>query len=846
MSGKRVKILLKKVTSRTDLRVILGFVPGLKSLCNPHQTLSKAEKISKSEQATVSIPGISIFTPTINPIWMLERAYHSLLLQERKDLQWIVVSDGSDEKVASFISGLTPPFEITLIENPKRVGKALSYNKALASATREYFCILDDDDELAPGALENLAKVWEGISLEIRDTFWGVAGISELVGFPELRAIKDDYYHQSTTEYRFIDSTYDEMKFIHGAQDEKLSLNRTAVLKEFDEDDVASHIAPSVMWSKISRVYLMRYTDIVVRVYHDSPEGISRKKRTFKIQLERTLGLVIWTADDLQNNLKYFRHAPIYFFKVALNYVRYKHHLKSKVHSLRQPYNHHSKSKPENLKKTKITNRKAYVLIFLMIPMAYVAIGRDIILGWTQRGSYSRVLSKAANYASLSIQNVLAIRGAIISNIVNLITTLMFQAVLAAKLGISPELAKFYLFLTFSVVVISILTAAFQNTALKNMMEDGRLNVDVILKFVPIALIGLAIQHIVTVIIVLQSPSFSSETSTGTKTFILLLLIGLYSSLQFIATIVLQLLIGIRKFTSAGLLPSIPSLTAVSSVLLNPSFISSLIGLIVGSIFQISVGLFALRGMEIQNKNRENRAKFTVDLKQYFLASMQYVLLNLANLIQKIFMSGTSQSDFALYSLAERNVLSEASLATKGFHQVTLADTLQLDEMNQNSIQRILTLLRTLGAILILTTVSFFILAPIVLEVIFQNGNFSQAEFDTCLSFMKLLQFFICVEAFVIVISNFLFNLRKVSYAAVISSLSTVCLIFAFYLNRDDLSPLAVIRILSINSTLWLLMRLVVLLNVIKLSSREKYDLIITMCLGLALPAFYFGNQILI
>ncbi len=313
-----------------------------------------------------------MFTSTVNPLWMLERTFRSLQSQTHQNLQWILISDGSTEDVQGFVDSINAPFEIILINNEIRQGKFISYNKALELASKDFFCILDDDDELYNQSIEKLLDAWNDIPFNDQSKFWGVAGTSKTPGVSQTGKLSKGELLKSPSGYAYRDSSYDEMKFKFGDDDERFSLNITEIVKRFPYDPVTFHIPPSTVWSTISRKYLMRYTDMVVRIYHHSPNGIMSRQRTYQVLLQRTLGIVLWTADDLNHNIKYFRSAPRYFLKSAFNYLRFSMHLKSQKHKVTCPANYNLGLENRILKKIQIRNFFSFSLILLVSPAAIV------------------------------------------------------------------------------------------------------------------------------------------------------------------------------------------------------------------------------------------------------------------------------------------------------------------------------------------------------------------------------------------------------------------------------------------------------------------------------------------
>jgi glycosyltransferase involved in cell wall biosynthesis len=317
--------------------------------------------------------GITIFTPTINPIWKLERAYKSILQQSVQCIQWIVVSDASQHDVSSFLESKNSSLEIVYLHYEKRRGKNICYNRALQIAKYDFFCILDDDDEITPNALNELLDVWFEIPANYRHFFWGVAGRS----FTPTSSDKEkdpltviDALNKKSA-FTYTDSSYDEMKFILKENDEKFSICLTAVLKEFPDEDIYFHIAASVMWSRISRKYNMRYTNRYVRIYHVSDDGITNSKIDLLKLYQRTLGLIIWLADDLNINIKYFSRNRLHFLKLAANYVRYRTHASTQYHKQIVPENY-EKYLAMYKDATKIHSPISKILIFLAWPVGKI------------------------------------------------------------------------------------------------------------------------------------------------------------------------------------------------------------------------------------------------------------------------------------------------------------------------------------------------------------------------------------------------------------------------------------------------------------------------------------------
>jgi glycosyltransferase involved in cell wall biosynthesis len=92
---------------------------------------------------------ISTVITTKNRAHLLPRAIESVIAQDYRDIEVIVVDDGSDTPVKLT---LTDP-RVRLIRNEKSVGLSAARNIGFGASRGEYLCMLDDDDYYLPGKL---------------------------------------------------------------------------------------------------------------------------------------------------------------------------------------------------------------------------------------------------------------------------------------------------------------------------------------------------------------------------------------------------------------------------------------------------------------------------------------------------------------------------------------------------------------------------------------------------------------------------------------------------------------------------------------------------------------------
>jgi glycosyltransferase involved in cell wall biosynthesis/peptidoglycan/xylan/chitin deacetylase (PgdA/CDA1 family) len=101
----------------------------------------------------VAGPRFSVVIPTYERRDVVASSVRSLAAQSEGSFEVVVVVDGSTDGTASALRALTPPFPLTVIEQPN-AGRAAAVNAGAEHAQGELLLILDDDMEADPRLLE--------------------------------------------------------------------------------------------------------------------------------------------------------------------------------------------------------------------------------------------------------------------------------------------------------------------------------------------------------------------------------------------------------------------------------------------------------------------------------------------------------------------------------------------------------------------------------------------------------------------------------------------------------------------------------------------------------------------
>lgn len=198
---------------------------------------------------------ITVFTPTYNRGYCLERLFKSLVHQTYYDFEWVIVDDGSTDNTKELVE----KFRLENIKFPiiykktKNGGKHRAINRGMELVNGEMILFMDSDDWLREDALEWIAKIDEGIPDKEKNRYAGVQGLcvhadGKLVG----KTFAGSEYLDCTAIDR---GKYD----IRG---DKAEVYYTEIIRRypFPEIEGENFVTERLVWNKIAHDgYLIRY-----------------------------------------------------------------------------------------------------------------------------------------------------------------------------------------------------------------------------------------------------------------------------------------------------------------------------------------------------------------------------------------------------------------------------------------------------------------------------------------------------------------------------------------------------------------------------------------------------------
>ena len=262
----------------------------------------------------------TVFTPTYNRAHTLPRVWESLRRQTFRDFEWIVVDDGSTDNTQEVVSRWIneSEFPIRYLRQVHGHKKAAS-NLAVREARGELFLTLDSDDECVPAALERLWWHWNNIPAEQRQNFSAVTVLCA----DENGAVVGDRFPCS----EWFDS--DSLDLIHRlkVRGEKWGFQRTDIMRQFPfPEQIPGFVPEGVVWSRIALEYKTRWVNEILRIYHDSADGLMRRPATLDSKRRAAPGNVLWMTSVFTNEWPYFRYNKRWFIRCAINFTRFNLH----------------------------------------------------------------------------------------------------------------------------------------------------------------------------------------------------------------------------------------------------------------------------------------------------------------------------------------------------------------------------------------------------------------------------------------------------------------------------------------------------------------------------------------
>lgn len=255
---------------------------------------------------------ISVFTPTYNRAKYLPRLYQSLVKQDVRNFEWIIVDDGSTDNTEEVVGTFINEGKIRIIyKKQHNQGKHIAINRGLELAHGDWFLIIDSDDYLTNDALSTIYDyIAKNKGEDIKGfAFRRVFSTGKIIGgkFPAGRKEFRSNMVDRTVKYK-----------IPGDMTEVFL---TTLLRscKFDEGIGEKFCAEGLMWNRTAKSGAeLLYVDVPICICEYLPGGLTansvknrRKSPKYSTMVYRELAEISWLP------IKYKLRAYINYWRFA-------------------------------------------------------------------------------------------------------------------------------------------------------------------------------------------------------------------------------------------------------------------------------------------------------------------------------------------------------------------------------------------------------------------------------------------------------------------------------------------------------------------------------------------------
>ena len=252
---------------------------------------------------------ITVLTPAYNRASLLIDLYQSLVKQDFKDFEWVIVDDGSTDSTTCIVDKFVQEKKIVVnyIKQPNG-GKHKALNRGVKESKGELILIVDSDDSLPKSSLSIIHSHY----LEIKDNPL-VGGVCGLMAHHDGTIIGE----QNVSSPMNLSSI--EMRYKYGFTGDVCEVFKTNILREFPfpEIDNEKFCPEALVWNRIATKYKLRYFNEVVYYRDYLDDGLTSK--IVRIRMNSPIASMMCYAEMNQLDI------PVKDkIKVAINYWRFR------------------------------------------------------------------------------------------------------------------------------------------------------------------------------------------------------------------------------------------------------------------------------------------------------------------------------------------------------------------------------------------------------------------------------------------------------------------------------------------------------------------------------------------
>ena len=226
---------------------------------------------------------ITLFTPTYNRAYIIERLYRSIQHQTYRNFEWIIIDDGSTDNTEIIVNQWINdnndfPIRYYKVENG---GKCRAINRAVQLASGEIFFTIDSDDYLTDDACEKINEWMESIR-ECKDFCGIVANRGQSPTKTRNTTWRDNsnspWYNQPYRDATFFERYPETTDYpIDG---ERAEAFWTDIIKRYPYPEFQGEkfMTECITWNRMARDgYKIRVFEDIIWVWEYLDDGLTKK-----------------------------------------------------------------------------------------------------------------------------------------------------------------------------------------------------------------------------------------------------------------------------------------------------------------------------------------------------------------------------------------------------------------------------------------------------------------------------------------------------------------------------------------------------------------------------------------
>jgi len=245
-------------------------------------------------------PYVTIVTPVFNREDTILRTMKSIERQTFKEIEYIVVDDGSTDKSSELVFNFMKKTSLPMmLIRKKNGGVHTARNLAIKYARGKMYYCNDSDDESLPDAIEKLVEIWKSIPNGHKKEYFEIkcrcVDQNGIVVGPEFPKDVNLWQWEKTKQY------YEN---IHA---ENVGFRVMNILKNnpWPEPENVTFVGEDFLWRKLRMSYKTFLSNEIVQIYHTEGNDHLDFGLTKKRNLQHCKN-VYWKASYILNNYEVY------------------------------------------------------------------------------------------------------------------------------------------------------------------------------------------------------------------------------------------------------------------------------------------------------------------------------------------------------------------------------------------------------------------------------------------------------------------------------------------------------------------------------------------------------------